>query len=44
MQGLSVVIVGGGAGLGALIGRMRIEAGRVSTGSVTPLDLGRAAW
>lgn len=29
---------------GALIGRMRIEAGRVSTGSVTPLDLGRAAW
>lgn len=27
-----------------LIGRMQVEAGRVSTGAVTPLDHGRAAW
>jgi phage-related protein len=29
---------------GALIGRMRVEAGRVSNGTVTPLDEGRASW
>ncbi len=34
MQGLSVVIVGGGAGLGALIARMAVEAGAAAIGII----------
>ncbi|MFN8683185.1 SDR family NAD(P)-dependent oxidoreductase [Paracoccus sp. P2] len=34
MQGLSVVIVGGGAGLGALIGRMAVENGASALGII----------
>ncbi|MBO9456990.1 SDR family oxidoreductase [Paracoccus sp. R12_1] len=34
MNGLSVVIVGGGAGLGALIGEMALEAGAVALGII----------
>lgn len=40
MQGLSVVIVGGGAGLGALIAEMAVEAGASSLGII---DLNREA-
>lgn len=29
---------------GSLIGRMRVEAGRVQNGTVSPLDYGRSAW
>lgn len=29
---------------GNLIGRMRVEAGKVATGAVTPLDEGRSGW
>jgi NAD(P)-dependent dehydrogenase (short-subunit alcohol dehydrogenase family) len=34
MQGLSVVIVGGGAGLGALLGQMAVEAGATGLGII----------
>ena len=34
MQGLSVVIVGGGAGLGALLARMAVEAGATGLGII----------
>src|SRR5574343_594210 len=34
MQGLSVVIVGGGAGLGALLARMAVERGATGLGII----------
>lgn len=40
MQDLSVVIVGGGSGLGALLARMAVEAG---AGAIGIIDLNAAA-